>query len=572
LNNLPHHFFLLVTLFVSGCSPQAPEQESKLSDPEGQLIYFHDYLNIEVDDWEKNLGIDFHIVVINHDIDNVINEAQKTFQKRKIGEHAKTGGILILINPKSREARISVSHNLEAIFTDAIVGAIAKSQLAPYASYNMAGMAVMDTMHFLKDHLLAQVALGVFQLDNYYRERPGNKTVLGYYSGGGGASTTIPKINFNDNWKQKPDSAEMIKYLPGVTPEESIDAYSNSLRDMIGYPDLPLFTNGSKIMQQSYPFAPYEAYIRHLRIERSKPLTIETKGDRAVALSHNPAHGYQPVMLRQIDDKWHVDQTEMMKNMFFDGAGNFYQKNRNHPYYFALKNTASKGFYDIEAMTLPPSSSLKQTIHALKNQNVDSMRSFLVAELLFRNAFAAMESLEHYEKAVSLEPNNEFYRKKLIKRYQYLGMDSLAVKNAEVVDEYKKHIANPLKVEFTPKKPTINLGSPTKVGNITVYDHSEFSIKIFNRHFLPMHIKSVIFNSLGNEQASGLGDVLNYWNWGGKAVLGANRNISFNKVWGFTVDTPNTEMTYEYIFTYTIGNDPKTHVVTKKLILTPINL
>lgn len=566
-----HYIFLFFILFIAGCTSQAPEEASNLTDPDEKLIYFNDYLNSEIENWNQNLGIDFHIVVINKSADDIVAKAQTIFQKRKIGDQAKTGGVLILVNPVTRQARIAVSHNLEAIFTDDIVGAIAKSQLSPYASYNMAGMAIMDTMHFLKDHLLAHVAQGTFELDSYYRDRPGNKTILGYYSGGGGASTNIPEIKFNDNWKQKPATTEMTKYLPGTTPEESINAYSNALRDMVGYPDLQLLTDGSKIMQRSYPFAPYESYLRYLRTEQSRPLTIEIQGDRAVALSANPAHGYHPIMLRQVKGKWHIDQAEMMKNMFFDGSGNFYQKNRNHPYHFALKNKGDKGSYAIAAKTLPPSYKLQTTINALKAEEVDGMRTFLIAELLFKNAFAAMESLEYYEKAVELEPENDFYRKKLIKRYQYLGMDSLAIKHAMYIDEYRKYMDDPLKVQFIPYNPTFNIGAPTKVGDVTVYDHSEFGIKITNRHFLPMRLFSVDFNSIGDKDGheSGLGNILSYWNFGDKAILGANRTISFNKVWGFTTDTPNEKMTYEYIFTYIIGNNPEFYTVTKRLVLTP---
>lgn len=566
--------FIIVALLLAGCSSPEPEATRNLTDPDEHLVYFHDYLNKEIEDWDRNLGIDVHIVVIEEKGENIVSQVQQIFQQRNIGGEAKTGGVLIVLNPTAREARIAVSHNLEAVFTDDIVGAIAKSQLSPYASYNMAGMATMDTMHFLKDHLLARVAQGVFELDEYYRERPGNRTILGFYSGGGGGSAVIPDIDFNQNWKQKPADNVIGKYLAADTPEESVNAYSLSLRDGIGYPELSLFTPGSQIMQHSYPFAPYEAYLRHLRIEQSRPLSIKVDNDRAIALSVSPAHGYHPVMLHKIDGKWRVDQSEMMKNMFFDGKGNFYQKNKNHPYHFALKDQYARGSYKVASLALPDELGLQDVIHALKQLTPDSMRMYLVAELLFKNAFAAMEALEYYEKAVKLSPEEEFYRKKLIKRYQYLGMDSLALKHAMFVEEYRKYIDNPLEVKFIPEKPVFNINDPAKVGKTTVYDHSEFTVKITNRHFLPMRIISVDLTSIGNVagQRSGLGDIINYWNWGksGEAYLGANRTTSFNKVWGFTIDTPNTEMTYEYVFTYIIGNNPEPREFIAKLKLRPV--
>jgi len=126
-----------------------------------------------------------------------------------------------------------------------------------------------------------------------------------------------------------------------------------------------------------------------------------------------------------------------------------------------------------------------------------------------------------------------------------------------------------LKVKFKPANPVMHLSKPTKVGNVTVYDHSEFSIKLINRHFYPIHIKSVHFTSNGNYQKSGLGDIANYWPWKGGQTLNSGKSISFNKVWGFTVDTPNTEMTYQFKFVYSIGDNSKEHVVIKDLVLRP---
>ena len=126
-----------------------------------------------------------------------------------------------------------------------------------------------------------------------------------------------------------------------------------------------------------------------------------------------------------------------------------------------------------------------------------------------------------------------------------------------------------LKVDFKPDEPVMHIGEPTKVKTTTVYDHSEFSTKITNRHFYPIHMKSVIFTSIGNRQKSGLGDIINYWPWKGSRTLESGKSISFKKVWGFTVDTPNTEMTYQFKFVYTVGNNSKQHVVIKDLVLSP---
>ncbi len=406
-----------------------------LHDPNGQLRYYHDTLRSFTKTWERELGIDIHIVVIHKTVADIVTKAQEIFQQRNIGKSAKTGGVLILINSKTSEARITVSHNLEAVFTDAVTGAIAKSQLAPYASYNMAGMAVMDTVHLLKNHLLIKVASGAFVLDQYYREQKGNQTILGYFSGGGGGNTKIPEIDFNQSFKKKPKEKDYFKYAPGTDPLQSIEAYINTRRDMVGYPLLPLLTESSQILLEYYPFAPYESFVRSIRIEQSKPLTIKIQGDYAVAVSNNPALGYHPILLKREDGLWLIDLSSMFKNIFFSDDGATYQVNGNHPYAFGLTVTSRTKDEDIRAIALPASQSLRQVINNLKENSGDSMSYYMIAELLFRNCWAAHESFEYYNKAINLSPNNKHFRQTLIDRYLYMGMYTMAVPHAQAITD-----------------------------------------------------------------------------------------------------------------------------------------
>ena len=52
------------------------------------------------------------------------------------------------------------------------MGQIARDQLAPYASYCVAGMAVMDVLHYLRDHVYVSAALGRLSLPEDLRTTP----------------------------------------------------------------------------------------------------------------------------------------------------------------------------------------------------------------------------------------------------------------------------------------------------------------------------------------------------------------------------------------------------------------
>ena len=126
-----------------------------------------------------------------------------------------------------------------------------------------------------------------------------------------------------------------------------------------------------------------------------------------------------------------------------------------------------------------------------------------------------------------------------------------------------------LDVIFKPANPVIHLESTTQVGNVTVYDHSKFSMTLKNRHYKPINIQSVQFISIGDIQKSGLGDVISYWPWQGSTTIKPGKSISFNKVWGFTVDTPNSTMTYRYEVNYNIEGRKETKQFVKELVLKP---
>ncbi|MCW8831452.1 MAG: hypothetical protein OQK32_08040 [Gammaproteobacteria bacterium] len=129
--------------------------------------------------------------------------------------------------------------------------------------------------------------------------------------------------------------------------------------------------------------------------------------------------------------------------------------------------------------------------------------------------------------------------------------------------------AEELDIIFSPASPKIHLESTTQVGDVTVYDHSEFSVTIKNTHYKSINIQGVNFISIGDIQTSGLGNIINYWPWKDSRTLKPGETISFSKVWGFTVDTPNSEMTYHFEVNYNIVGRKETKQFVKELVLRP---
>ena len=97
------------------------------------------------DEFESDLGIDVHVVTIEEP-GSIDTQSERIFRERGIGTKAATGGLLVLLNAKTREARIEAGYTLEGGLTDLHLGRIARDQLAPYVSYSNAGMAAMDVL------------------------------------------------------------------------------------------------------------------------------------------------------------------------------------------------------------------------------------------------------------------------------------------------------------------------------------------------------------------------------------------------------------------------------------------
>lgn len=116
-----------------------------------------------------------------------------------------------------------------------------------------------------------------------------------------------------------------------------------------------------------------------------------------------------------------------------------------------------------------------------------------------------------------------------------------------------------LEVVFNPERPQFHMTDFVDVEGKKVYDYSRFSVTIKNNHPKPIRMVKVILTSVGDREKSGLGDIKDYWLWpASDRTLAPGTPTTFNKVWGFTVDTPNRTMTYVFEFEYVVGDAKKT--------------
>ena len=588
----------------------AQPQHPRVDDEASILAPFGTKLGRMADSFYDDLGIDIHIVTRTDAEPSIESQADQVFQQRNIGAGAPTGGLLVILNPKLASARIEVGYSLEAALTDLHMGRIARDQLAPYTSYGIAGMAVMDVLHYLRDHVYLSAALGNLTLEENFRRKPAYLEYERFTSGGAGAKTALSAVPADADLKRTVPNSTRARYAPSANVEESVAAFLRATDDLAGDPTLELFTEGSRLMRTYYPLARFEELQRFERIEASMPLEFLQRGDYAVATSRRPAKGFVPVLLHREQGLWRIDLVETWKNLFFDSTGNYLLRNSNTPYAFGLTQFGSGRYYDIAARPLGKSS-IAEALAALDGKQ-DAVSALRRAEIWLRNCFVFPQALSAYEAARRAAPNDPLVLQTLGDRALYLGFPELTIPALEKIgrgvelslaeayndlgdpqsarrwvsraleenpfdlhalrwqkflaernrstDEARRsdetiamlsadpeRSANPVVLFFDPPVPKFEPDTTIDVNGTEVFDHSDFGVTMRNTSNRPVEIESVMLTSMGTAAASGLGNIMSYWRFpAGKNRLLAGESVAFNKVWGFTVNTGHQHVRYVF--------------------------
>jgi tetratricopeptide (TPR) repeat protein len=465
-------------------------------------------------------------------------------------------------------------------------------------------------LHYLRDQVYLAALTGDIQLGDEYRRRESFTAYARFGSGGAGAKTRLAKVPMDADLKQPVPSQRRARYAPSADVRESVAAFLRASADLAGDPTLPLFTEGSRLMRTHYPFAPFEELKRLERIEDSRPLTWHVEGDYAIASSANPATGFVPILLHREQGLWRVDQVETWKNLFFNSAGNYILWNSNTPYSFGLAQFGKGRHYDIAPLPLgdrPIAVELARleqeagVLARLRRAEVWLRNVFIFPKALadYEKAAAlapedplvlqtlaeramylgfpelAIPALEKagpgfeitlaeafhdlgdgrqaqrwIARALQDDPYNLHalnWRSYLAARHGTPEEAQLARAAVALATSDRRRAVNPVWLEFEPAQPRFHPDTTVESDGVTVHDHSRFRVSMTNTSRRPVVIESVRLASSGTAAASGLGDVKDYWDYpSAERHLAPGESVSFDKLWGFTVDTGHEHVRYTF--------------------------
>jgi tetratricopeptide (TPR) repeat protein len=160
-------------------------------------------------------------------------------------------------------------------------------------------------------------------------------------------------------------------------------------------------------------------------IERSRPLELQVRGERAFVGSKTPARDFVPTLLVREGGLWRVDLVETFKSFFFDQDGTYRLMNLASPYAVFLPEAWARTDETLGPLDLGDEP-LEAAIARLEASSLPDDR-FRLAELLMRNVFLFAEAIPLYAEAARLAPRDATIVLAFSDRADYLYMPEIAV-------------------------------------------------------------------------------------------------------------------------------------------------
>ncbi|TLY41499.1 MAG: hypothetical protein E6K59_09440 [Nitrospirae bacterium] len=375
---------------------------------------------------EKRSGIENALILLKRlPPDSTIEKtAESLFQRWQIGRSRSGRGILYLYSEEENLFKIEVSYLLEGLFPDAIC-----HRLEEAARTYMLSEISQD---FISELLITMNLHGFDSTipSDFTFSRP-NWLNGEYLSGGAGVRSKGYRRTFNDYLAavRRLPAAAGGSFEPSRAPLETVQRYLKSLELGLGDPQLPLLTQGSQVFRIIVPRNGEQQRRVFNYYQKAMPFTIYARDSLGAAI-FKPGVPNLPIVLRRSSDGlWYIDEPKSWTyfHRFEDGI-DFYPNYDDMPLRWALDQAVhpNRNFpiYQRRASTpevIPYPFSLSDTIHQLevkiqKDPDNDQLQAQLGEVYLFEINWIS-RSIEMFEKAAQLAPQNLSYRWRLFDLY-----------------------------------------------------------------------------------------------------------------------------------------------------------
>ncbi len=221
-------------------------------------------------------------------------DAEKLFQKLKIGLTTRGRGILYLFSPRERRLQIEVGYALEGVLPDVRVKML---ELAAKS------FIYSDRYQDFWAELINTMNIDV-QQGGGADEFP---VPLKFLSGGAGITSNSYDKSFDQFKLESPGSVDVLKFRAGADIRESYDRYLQSLAQGVGDVGLDLLTDEARFRRNLIPLTNFQLFRNHRMLMAAGIDTILESGNLAFIFPRG-GHPVLPVILRKEGAKWRVHE------------------------------------------------------------------------------------------------------------------------------------------------------------------------------------------------------------------------------------------------------------------------
>ena len=317
---------LLMTLFFF-CSCSSGDEPSFLDDRAGLLSrqqkeYLNDYNNALL----KDLDIHFKLIILAEPAEDINQAAAELFGDLGV----KTGGargLLFLVDPRGKQARIEVGYDLETVFPDAFVGYIENNQMVPFFAAGRTGTGVAAATELFVSRVQRYLSGQGFEPFEEIGARR-------YFSGGGGARVRVDIGSGKTNSR----SVSAEPFLARTSPEETLHEYMRVLRQHEKNPQLELFTPETREFFKKWLVTDAQQDNELRLLERAVPEKVVISGEYAVIRYPVGQPTQAPYFFKKGADGWMLDFWTMSQVLQMNHKNHYHFKHFNHPYRFAFSD------------------------------------------------------------------------------------------------------------------------------------------------------------------------------------------------------------------------------------------
>lgn len=273
----------------------------------------------------EQLDVHFKVISLDKKADDIDELAAELFGK--LGQKTSAAkGLLFLVDPIGEKVRIEVGYDLEDVYPDGFVGYLEEKQMQPFFELGKIGQGLEATGELLVARLIRYQDGQLFDAKLELGEQQ-------YYSGGGGAKIDV-KMGAGTLKKDSVENPEA--FLPGSTPEQTLQRYRQVLALHIKDPNLGLYTPQTKKFFSNWVVTDGQQNNELRSLQNHPEYHILIDRNRAVIRYPVAERLLPPYFMELGDDGWMLDFWTMSQTIRMNHKNQWHLVKNKHPYMFGF--------------------------------------------------------------------------------------------------------------------------------------------------------------------------------------------------------------------------------------------